>query len=151
MKNSPIEWTDHTFNPWTGCTKVSPACANCYAELQAKRNTHTFGSWGVGAQRKRTSADYWEQPLRWNADAAKSRLHNGQPLIFTGSTMTAGQPETLRLRAVDASASSALAWPTGWTTRCLSNGSPTSSPSSTAPRISTGSCSPNGPRIGRGA
>lgn len=31
-ENSKIEWTDHTFNPWIGCTKVSPACKNCYAE-----------------------------------------------------------------------------------------------------------------------
>jgi hypothetical protein len=28
--NSKIEWTDHTFNPWIGCTKVSPGCAHCY-------------------------------------------------------------------------------------------------------------------------
>ena len=31
-ENSAIEWTDHTFNPWMGCTKVSPACDGCYAE-----------------------------------------------------------------------------------------------------------------------
>lgn len=30
--NSSIEWTDATWNPTTGCTKVSPACANCYIE-----------------------------------------------------------------------------------------------------------------------
>ena len=30
--NSKIEWCDHTFNPWMGCTKVSQGCANCYAE-----------------------------------------------------------------------------------------------------------------------
>jgi protein gp37 len=32
--NSAIEWTDATWNPVTGCTKVSPACANCYIERQ---------------------------------------------------------------------------------------------------------------------
>lgn len=32
-ENSKIEWTDHTFNPWSGCTKVSPACDICYAEV----------------------------------------------------------------------------------------------------------------------
>ncbi|GCD54290.1 phage Gp37/Gp68 family protein [Acetobacter pasteurianus] len=32
-ENSSIQWTDHTFNPWIGCTKISPACDNCYAEL----------------------------------------------------------------------------------------------------------------------
>ena len=32
-----IEWADHTFNPWWGCAKVSPACDNCYAEAWARR------------------------------------------------------------------------------------------------------------------
>ena len=37
MKNSKIEWTDHTVNLWHGCTKVGPGCANCYAEKGTKR------------------------------------------------------------------------------------------------------------------
>ena len=35
--NSSIEWTDSTWNPATGCTKISPGCKNCYAERMAKR------------------------------------------------------------------------------------------------------------------
>ena len=35
--NSHIEWTDATWNPVTGCTKISPGCKNCYAERLAKR------------------------------------------------------------------------------------------------------------------
>ncbi|MGE3467305.1 MAG: DUF5131 family protein, partial [Pyrinomonadaceae bacterium] len=35
--NSPIEWTESTWNPVTGCTKISPGCKNCYAERLAKR------------------------------------------------------------------------------------------------------------------
>ena len=35
--NSPIEWTDATWNPVTGCDKISPGCKNCYAERMAKR------------------------------------------------------------------------------------------------------------------
>jgi protein gp37 len=35
--NSGIEWTEATWNPVTGCTKVSPGCANCYAERMAHR------------------------------------------------------------------------------------------------------------------
>ena len=35
--NSPIEWTDATWNPITGCDKVSPGCKHCYAERMAKR------------------------------------------------------------------------------------------------------------------
>jgi protein gp37 len=34
---SKIEWTDHTWNPVTGCTKISAGCKNCYAEVLAKR------------------------------------------------------------------------------------------------------------------
>lgn len=34
MKNTKIEWADHTFNPWIGCTKVSSGCANCYADSE---------------------------------------------------------------------------------------------------------------------
>src|SRR5687768_3661499 len=34
---SPIEWTDATWNPVRGCTKVSPGCKFCYAELLAER------------------------------------------------------------------------------------------------------------------
>ena len=37
MKNSKIEWTDHTWNPWIGCTKVSEGCKHCYAERMAWR------------------------------------------------------------------------------------------------------------------
>lgn len=35
--NSSIEWTESTWNPVTGCTKISPGCKNCYAECMAKR------------------------------------------------------------------------------------------------------------------
>lgn len=37
MAESKIEWTDSTWNPVTGCTKVSPGCKNCYAERMARR------------------------------------------------------------------------------------------------------------------
>lgn len=60
-----IEWADSTFNPWMGCTKISPACDHCYAE----RDTARFGrvSWGPGAPRVRTSASNWQKPVQWNA------------------------------------------------------------------------------------
>src|SRR5690606_13082951 len=35
--SSAIEWTDATWNPVTGCTKVSPGCKHCYAETMARR------------------------------------------------------------------------------------------------------------------
>lgn len=37
MAESSIEWTEHTWNPVTGCTKVSPGCKHCYAETMARR------------------------------------------------------------------------------------------------------------------
>lgn len=67
--NSKIEWCDHTFNPWTGCTKVSGACDHCYAESWAKRSGHPE-LWA--GDRRRTSAANWKQPLKWNAAAAKA-------------------------------------------------------------------------------
>ena len=69
MENSNIEWTDHTFNPWMGCTKVSDGCKNCYAEtLMDKR----YGKvkWGPQGQRVRTSAANWKKPLKWDREAA---------------------------------------------------------------------------------
>lgn len=65
-ENTKIEWAHHTFNPWVGCSKVSPGCDNCYAEGWAKRGGQV--GWGPG-QRKRTSAANWQKPLKWDAAA----------------------------------------------------------------------------------
>lgn len=67
-ENSGIEWTHHTFNPWIGCQKVSPACDACYAEAWDRR----FGGerWGPKAARTRTSNANWRKPLQWNRRAA---------------------------------------------------------------------------------
>lgn len=67
-----IEWCDHTFNPWRGCSKVSPGCAHCYAEKTAKRNPAVLGTWGIDGTRVVASESYWIQPLRWNSAAAKA-------------------------------------------------------------------------------
>lgn len=64
-ENSKIEWTDHTFNPWIGCTKVSPACDHCYAEAWSKRS----GLVEWGGPRKRTSEANWKKPAKWNREA----------------------------------------------------------------------------------
>lgn len=63
--NSKIEWCDHTFNPWIGCTKVSPGCAHCYAERDFAIRKK-FVTWGKGQPRVRTSAANWKKPLQWN-------------------------------------------------------------------------------------
>lgn len=69
-ENTAIEWADHTFNPWTGCTKVSPACDHCFAEKWSKRAGEKVGKWGPGMPRVRTTPANWRQPLKWNAQAA---------------------------------------------------------------------------------
>jgi protein gp37 len=66
-KDSRIEWTHHTFNPWWGCVKVSAACDNCYAEAWAKR----LGAdvWGVESERRFFGDAHWREPLKWDAEA----------------------------------------------------------------------------------
>lgn len=66
-KNSRIEWTTHTFNPWWGCVKVSPACKHCYAESWAKRVGQKV--WGPNSERRFFSERHWMEPLKWNAEA----------------------------------------------------------------------------------
>ena len=70
-QNSRIEWTNHTFNPWWGCTKVSPACDHCYAETWAKRMGHAV--WGHRSERRFLSEAYWKQPHQWNRVAKQER------------------------------------------------------------------------------
>jgi protein gp37 len=65
-----IAWTDRTFNPWIGCTKVSAGCAHCYAEKYDAR--FGGGHWGPGKPRRRTSEAYWKQPRRWNEQAFRA-------------------------------------------------------------------------------
>lgn len=69
--NSAIEWTDHTFNPWWGCVKVSPGCEHCYAETISSRYGHR--SWGPARTTKRRTfgETHWHEPLRWNAAAER--------------------------------------------------------------------------------
>ena len=71
-KDSKIEWTHHTFNPWWGCTKVSPGCKHCYAEAWARRTGQQV--WGPSAQRRSLSDTYWTQPYAWNEEARLKRI-----------------------------------------------------------------------------
>lgn len=69
-KDSRIEWTHHTFNPWWGCVKVSPACDHCYAEAWAKRVGCSV--WGAESERRMFTDAHWREPFKWNAEAIKS-------------------------------------------------------------------------------
>lgn len=79
-ENSNIAWTDNTFNPWWGCSKVGPGCDHCYAEEMDKR--FRGDHWGVNALPRKMSADNWRKPLRWQKAAEKT----GKPVrVFCGS------------------------------------------------------------------
>jgi len=62
---SAIEWTDSTWNPVTGCTKVSPGCANCYAERMAKRLQAMGQPNYAGGFEVTTHPHMLQKPLEW--------------------------------------------------------------------------------------
>lgn len=84
--DSKIEWCDHTFNPWIGCTKVGPGCDHCYAERDFDQRRHVV-SWGPGRPRHRTRPDNWKIPLKqWQAGAAEfQRQHGRRQRVFCAS------------------------------------------------------------------
>lgn len=68
MKNSEISWCHNTFSPWIGCTQISDGCRNCYAKSIAER-FYKDVEWGK--KYRRTSVNYWKQPLAWDKKAEK--------------------------------------------------------------------------------
>ena len=60
-----IEWTQETWNPVTGCSKISPGCANCYAERMAKRLKGRFGYPADDPFKVTFHSDRLDQPLKW--------------------------------------------------------------------------------------
>jgi protein gp37 len=74
-ENSEISWTDHTFNPWIGCTKVGPGCDNCYAEARLDKRFHRV-KWGSGQERIRTNT--WGDPRAWNGRHDKFFAEHGR-------------------------------------------------------------------------
>lgn len=91
-----IAWTDHTFNPWMGCSHVSPGCDHCYAEALGKRTGRV--EWGDEAARVVTSPGYWRNPEKWN----RAALEAGRPaLVFCASLADVfeDRPELVEPRA----------------------------------------------------
>src|SRR6266567_4030575 len=78
MENSKIEWTDHSFNPWIGCQKVSPGCDNCYAERDMDHRFHLV-QWGPHGERRRRTKEANKKPLRW---AKAARESGTRPRVF---------------------------------------------------------------------
>jgi len=80
-----IGWTDSTFNPWMGCTAVSPACDHCYAQTLVE-GRFKRAEWGPGKPRVRTSAANWKLPLQWEREhEAFFREHGRNRRVFCAS------------------------------------------------------------------
>src|SRR4051812_23856723 len=74
MPDQDADVTDHTWNPWRGCTKVSPGCAHCYMFRQQRQ----YGNDPAVVVRTKT----WRDPLKWQKQAqAAGRVD----LVFTAS------------------------------------------------------------------
>lgn len=71
-KATKIQWCDHTFNPWRGCTKVSAGCANCYAERLSHRNPAVLGVWGDDGTRVVATDRAWADVDRWHRAAVRA-------------------------------------------------------------------------------
>jgi len=85
---STIEWTDMTWNPVTGCTKISPGCKNCYAHRMARR-LHAMGQARYRNNFTVTlQPDVLGQPLRWHqprkifVNSMSDLFHQDVPLDF---------------------------------------------------------------------
>lgn len=88
MATSKIEWTEATWNPLTGCTKISPGCKHCYAERMALR----LRAMGVEKYRNGFTLtlrpDVLEEPLTWKkprmifVNSMSDLFHKDVPLAF---------------------------------------------------------------------
>ncbi len=68
--NSSIEWTESTWNPLTGCTKISPGCMHCYAERMSKRLQAMGQSNYANGFELQMHEHMLEQPLQWKKSRA---------------------------------------------------------------------------------
>lgn len=76
-EHTAIEWCDSTFNPWIGCTRVSPGCDHCYAAVSTPARTLGV-EWGPHAERRRTSKANWRGPLRWEREHETFMAEHGR-------------------------------------------------------------------------
>src|SRR5688572_19892666 len=100
-ENTAIEWATHTFNPWIGCTKISPECARCYAHDETFVRVQRAGGrelWGPTADRHVTSNANWRQPLTWDRAAAAA---GERARVFCASLSDVGEyrPDLVEPRA----------------------------------------------------
>lgn len=65
MKTTKIEWTEHTWNPVTGCTKFSEGCAHCYAEVMSRRLCAMGNSKYANGFKSTMHINALTEPLKW--------------------------------------------------------------------------------------
>jgi protein gp37 len=87
-ENSSIEWTDATWNPVTGCTKISPGCDHCYAERFAERWRNTPGHPFESGFDLTLRPERIDQPLKWKkprmifVNSMSDLFHKNVPIEF---------------------------------------------------------------------
>ncbi|MEQ9370659.1 MAG: DUF5131 family protein, partial [Coleofasciculus chthonoplastes F3-SA18-01] len=79
-----IEWTDRTWNPTTGCNKVSPGCTHCYAEALTKRFHRNFpNGFDLTLHRERIKQPLrWRKPSRIFVNSMSDLFHEGVSIEF---------------------------------------------------------------------
>jgi len=91
---SSIEWTEATWNPVTGCTKISIGCKNCYAERMAHRLQAMGQRNYVNGFRVTTHEDFLDLPLRWKSsqivfvNSMSDLFHQEIPALFIHKVFT---------------------------------------------------------------
>jgi DNA repair photolyase len=82
--NTGIEWTDRTWNPTTGCDKVSPGCTHCYAEALTKRfHTNFPNGFDLTEYPKRLNEPKsWRKPSRIFVNSMSDLFHEDVSLEF---------------------------------------------------------------------
>lgn len=86
--SSPIEWTDATWNPVTGCTKISPGCKFCYAERMSKRlkamgqKNYRNGFTMTLQPQMLERPLHWRQPRRIFVNSMSDLFHADVPLAY---------------------------------------------------------------------
>lgn len=96
-EKTEIAWTDSTFNPWWGCSKVGAGCDHCYAE---KWDAKWGGDhWDPGKAPRVMSDKNWNQPLRWQKEAestgVRRRVFCGSMCDWADKNAPAGQLDRL--------------------------------------------------------
>lgn len=86
-----IAWTDHTFNPWMGCQRVSPGCVHCYAERLVEDRMGRE-AWGPSAPRIVTSEATWGKPRAWDR-AARREGHSARVFVASLADVLEDRPE----------------------------------------------------------